>query len=170
MSRTATDIAHWFIHTPGLSKEWSDQARLQKLLFFSWLIHFYNYKKPLFEDDFCAFEYGPVVWDVLYNMDNISTEEFNTVFLPNYTAEELNTFYLTSDIFGDAGCDELIDLSHESPAWEKFYNASQIFDENGKVVDYNRKKQIIPKEEFGIELKMIRNLLYAHKYREELGY
>lgn len=170
MSRTATDIAHWFIRKLELSKDWSDQARLQKLLFFSWLIHFYNHKKSLFEDDFCAFEYGPIVRDVLYNMNDISAEDFDTLLLPNYTAEELDTLNLTENVFGDAGCDELIDLSHESPAWEKFYQNSRILDKNGKIIDYDREKQIISKEEFDIELKMIRNLLYAHKYREELGY
>lgn len=170
MVRAATEIAHWFVHSLKLSKEWPDQARLQKLLFFSWLIHFSNYKESLFDDDFCAFEYGPAVWDVLYNMVNVNIDTFNIVYLPNYTEKELTTLNLTSEIFGDAGCDELITLSHESPAWEKFYTASRIYGEDGKIIDYDREKQIISKEELDAELRMIRNLLYAHKHRDELGY
>jgi len=170
MTRTATEVAHWFVHKLNLSKEWPDQAKLQKLLFFSWLIHFSNYSESLFEDDFCAFEYGPVVWDVLYNMIDVDIDTFNTVYLPHYTEKELMTLHLTFEIFGDAGCDELINLSHESPAWEKFYNDSRIYGEDGKFIDYDREKQIISKEELSAEVRMIRNLLYAHKHRNELGY
>ncbi|MCL2141352.1 MAG: Panacea domain-containing protein [Methanimicrococcus sp.] len=168
MGRKALDFAHWFVRCFTLSQAWSDQAKLQKLLFFSWLIHFVNHKSSLFEDDFCAFEYGPVVWDILY-MQPIEYENLLAQSLPKYTAEELDTLNLTYEIFGDADALELIDLSHQSPAWEKYYNESMIY-ENGKFVGYDREKQIISKEELDAELNMMRNLLYAHENREELGY
>lgn len=169
MAKDVLDFAHWFVQRLELSRSWPDQARLQKLLFFSWLIHNVNYKVSFFEDDFCAFENGPVIWDILY-MQDTEYSDFLTQSLPKYTPEELDTLQLTYEIFGDAGCDELIELSHESPGWEKYYNESKIY-ENGKFTgEYDREKQIISKDELETELKMMRNLLYAHKHREEMGY
>jgi len=102
-------------------------------------------------------------------MQPIEYENLLAQSLPKYTAEELDTLNLTYEIFGDADALELIDLSHQSPAWEKYYNESMIY-ENGKFVGYDREKQIISKEELDAELNMMRNLLYAHENREELGY
>ena len=169
MMKDALNIAHWFANRLQLSKSLSDQAKLQKLLFFSWLIHYANHKNSLFKDEFCAFENGPVVWDVLY-MPPHDYDKLLSSPLPEYTAEEINSLELTFEIFGDAECDELIELSHESPAWNKYYHESKIHDNDVFTGAYDREKQIIPKNELNVELRMIKNLLFAHKNKEELGY
>jgi uncharacterized phage-associated protein len=169
MARNVLDFVHWFAQNFELSRSWPDQAKLQKLLFFSWLIHYVNHKTPFFEDDFCAFEYGPVVWDILY-MPEAGYAKLLAQPLPNYSPEETDTLRLTHEIFGDAGCDELIELSHESPAWEKYYNESKIYENGTFTGEYDREKQVISKDELEVELRMMKNLLYAHKHREELGY
>jgi uncharacterized phage-associated protein len=168
MARNALDFAHWFSKHMALSQAWADRVKLQKLLFFSWLIHYVNTESDFFRDDLCAFEHGPVVWNVLY-MPTTEYEKFLSRPLPEYTSEEEKTLQLTYEIFGDADSKELEELSHESPEWEKHYKESLIF-ENGLCVGYDRDKHIMSKENLDAELNMMRNLLYVHEHREELGY
>ncbi|MDR0767711.1 MAG: SocA family protein [Methanosarcinales archaeon] len=163
MAKKALDFAHWFVQNLKLSRSWPDQSKLQKLLFFSWLIHFVNYQTPLFEDDFYAFKRGPVVWDVLY-LSNLKYTGFLTLPLPNFSPGETDTLRLTCEMFGNACDDELIELSQKSPIWERHYNESKIY-ENGKFTgEYDRKKQMMPKDEFETELRVMKDLLDVHKH------
>ncbi|MCL2142044.1 MAG: Panacea domain-containing protein [Methanimicrococcus sp.] len=162
--KSAVSISQWFIQnnldSPANTNE--GNTKLQKLLFFAWLIHYHEHETPLFDDDFYAFPNGPVVETVRqeYKFRYQSLKEQT---LPEYTNDELATFTLVKDIFGDSDAEELIEISHNSPAWSK-YNTESIQERLG-CNDSQRPKipRSAPKTDLKKELKMIRNVLFVHR-------
>ncbi|WNY23535.1 hypothetical protein MmiHf6_08440 [Methanimicrococcus hongohii] len=171
-SKPASQIAKWFVQNFDLTNDFCDQVKLQKLLFFSWLIHKSKFDESLFDDMFYAFENGPVVktiypylcYDSLFS--SFKDEPLDETKFSENEKETLNTAY---EIFHKMDWEELVEISHESPAWIKFYNDSLIF-EDGVFKGYHSEKAQIPKEELKTELQMIENVLYVYENLEEFGY
>lgn len=65
---TAAAVANNFLELGRLESEYPaiDQMKLQKLLFYAHAWHLANKERPLFEEDFEAWPWGPIVRDV-YN-------------------------------------------------------------------------------------------------------
>jgi len=163
--KSALEIGQYFIDKTGLANSLESNTKLQKLLFFSWLIHFYNYKESLFEDDFFAFEYGPVVENVRKSYKRNYADLKNKA-LPKYSEKEAETLTLTKDIFGDSDCEELVKISHKSPAWEKYFKNSIVYDSEENATHCTEKAKI-PKDELGEEVRMIENVLSVYKYQNQ---
>lgn len=159
MTRTAKEVAHWIIKKNQLTDSWADKACLHKLLFFTWLIYFAKHKEPLFNEDFLAFKNGPVTDTIPYLTDQ-TLSEIRDMDDVQFEQPEVEILELSHELFGDADCNELIQLSHASPAWGKHYNASKciILDE----VFYDAHIRIIPPSELKAEIRMIRNMLRAY--------
>jgi len=159
--KTATEIAKWFVQKhPDLKFPSKEGAiKLQKLLFFTWLIHFRKYGESLFDDDFFAFEKGPVVETVRlkYNSNFSQFLEQGV----DYSNEEAISLKLSYDIFGSATAKELEDLSHNSPVWNKYFTRSLM----GSSCDGYKDKYLskIPKSELDEELEMIDTVIYVHE-------
>jgi len=162
--KSAQEIGKYFTTKLNLPNSREGNIKVQKLLFFAWLIHFYKFKESLFEDEFFAYEYGPVVENIRksYHADYfLKTDEM----LPKYSENESETLMLTNEIFGDSDFDELIEISHKSPIWEKYFKNSMEYDSKEDM--YSQKTTRIPKEELQEELRMIENVLYAYEYQNQ---
>jgi len=159
--KTATEIAMWFIQKhPDLKTQSKEGAvKLQKLLFFTWLIHFSKYGESLFDDDFFAFERGPVV-DTVRQKYNSNFQQFLERDI-NYSDEETVSLNLSSDIFGNSTAKELEEISHRSPMWNKYYKKSLVGSSCGEFKDKHLSK--IPKSELDEELDMIETVMYVHE-------
>lgn len=162
--KSALEIGQYFIGKSDLPNSWAGNTKLQKLLFFSWLIHFYNFKESLFEDDFFAFENGPVVENVRKSYKNDYFTLKNKP-LPKYSEKEMETLILTNEIFGDSTSDELIEISHKSPIWDKYFKKSIVSSSEENVI-YDAEYSKIPKEELQEELRMIENVLHVYEYQK----
>ncbi|WNY29299.1 hypothetical protein MmiEs2_15250 [Methanimicrococcus stummii] len=165
MMKSALEIGQYFIEKSDLSNSWEGNTKLQKLLFFSWLIHYYKFQKSLFNDDFFAFENGPVVENVRKSY-KVNYFDLKNKLLPEYSKEEYDTLTLTNEIFGDSDCDELIELSHRSPIWEKYFKNSIKSDSKENTIYYCTGISKIPREELQEELRMIENVLYVYEYQK----
>ncbi|MDV0445749.1 hypothetical protein MmiAt1_13430 [Methanimicrococcus sp. At1] len=165
MMKSALEIGQYFIEKSDLSNSWEGNTKLQKLLFFAWLIHYYKFQKSLFDDDFFAFENGPVVENVR-KMYKINYFDLKNKPLPEYSIEEEETLILAIEIFGDSDCDELIELSHKSPIWEKYFKNSIKTDSTENTIYYCTGISKIPREELREELRMIENILYTYEYQK----
>ncbi|MDR2943706.1 MAG: SocA family protein [Methanosarcinales archaeon] len=160
--KTATEISKWFIINRSELKNPSLEGsiKLQKLLFFAWLIHFRRHGEALFDDDFFAFAKGPVVETVRKNYNT----DFSKFLIPSnskYTNEEIDSLMLCNEIFGDSTAEELVDLSHNSPAWSKYFTQSL----QGSSCDGFKSKDLskIKKSDFDEEFDMIDTVLYVHE-------
>jgi uncharacterized phage-associated protein len=158
--KSAEDIGLWFI-SRGLDNPKNTlegNTKLQKLLFFSWLIHSSKFNEQLFENDFFAYQNGPVIETVRKeykeNYSDLSKKP-----IPHFSLKELETFKIAEDIFGSLDSGELVKISHNSPAWKKY---NDLFLKEQKC-DQGSNKLIIPKEELEEELSMIQTVLFAYE-------
>ncbi|MGG0718655.1 type II toxin-antitoxin system antitoxin SocA domain-containing protein [Robertmurraya massiliosenegalensis] len=125
----AIDIAKWFIKnefdTPR--NTFDGNMKLQKLLFFSQLIHIAKYGKVLFLEEMKAYENGTVINEVrlpyktsLYYLIDQSNQ------FDGFTDVEVNdTLRLTVELFGDMSASELSELNHELLCWKIPFNNSK---------------------------------------------
>lgn len=141
---SAFEFAKWFIRegydSPRNTK--NGNMKLQKMLYFSQLIHLAKYGSPLFQNKMYAFEKGTVVESVRqeyqYNHDNFVMDSFFTNI--ELSEEQISTLNVTIDIFGKCSADELSELNHEQFSWRKSYDKSNFgnfHDKELSIIDIN---------------------------------
>lgn len=101
-------------HLVGRPTEGS--VRLNKMLHMAQNIHLAKYNSRLFDDEFFAFENGPVIEEVRKNFGWIvnNKNRFNTFSICFENRHYLDQIF---EIFKYAPIDEFIDISHEDLAW-----------------------------------------------------
>gem|GEM_PF-659881 len=129
---SATSMAHWFIRegydSPRNTR--SGNMKLQKLLYFSQLVHLAKHQEPLFKEDILAFENGSVVEEVRQPYQHNHNSFIASAYYGGAEGESLNeaqleTLELVKNVFGDLDAQELSDLNHLHESWKKAYNRSK---------------------------------------------
>lgn len=156
------DIAKWFMNQ-GLdnpSNSLDGNMKLQKLLFFSQLIYMcQNNGKPMYDDEFNAFEHGMVLEQVRKEYQNNYTtlreSSKQDVVLPE---QVLKALILTKEIFGNCNANELSDMSHQFESWNKYFSKSI-----NKYCVYDTSKSKVPYKELKEELYKMQKVLLAYE-------
>lgn len=87
--------------------------RLNKYLFLAQVVHLAKYNKKLFKDDFCAYDNGPVVKEIMISYSRLKS--LNDSSIPNDKKEFLDKIYFSLE---NATYEELIEITHEDPEWQ----------------------------------------------------
>ena len=103
-------------------KFYEGNARLNKYLFLSQVVYMAKYGHKLFEDDFCAYDNGPVVEEIMNSYGRLLGKVNNQI-LDEETRTFLDKIYISLE---NASYEELIDITHEDPEWQKL--SSQTHD------------------------------------------
>ena len=98
-------------------------VRLNKYLFLSQVVFLARYEKKLFEDNFVAYDNGPVVEEIMSSYGRLISKNEN-IDLSDDIQYFLDKIYMSLE---NATYDELIEITHEDPEWIKLsqdtYNA-----------------------------------------------
>ena len=127
MTYSAKDIGRATVKLSVDNKCWISNLKLQKLLYFSWLEYYRRTEKPLFEEEFQAWKYGPVVPSVYYdNWRNAA----NYLLVPKRTSEPIDdeTCDFLKEMlleYNDMSISEMIELSHKSDPWVRNYKINK---------------------------------------------
>lgn len=139
------DVAKWFIfHNPELASGYIDEnTKINKLVYFSNLMHRCVHMENLIADDFIAFPNGPVVFsiyrDYRYNGLNRLPET-----LPPLDKKQEKTLNIINFIYGDSPVEKLIEESHTHSLWKKVENMIpnnpkiDFDDIDNELLEYNR--------------------------------
>ena len=104
-------------------KSYEGNIRLNKYLFLSQVVYMAKYGKKLFNDNFVAYDNGPVIKEIVNNY-SIITARNEQINLPSKIKTFLDKIYIALE---NATYDELIEITHEDPEWIKLsgntYNA-----------------------------------------------
>jgi uncharacterized phage-associated protein len=153
---TANDVAKYFLSkdpnrklfnnnivVKNSRKFYEGNARLNKYLFLSQVVYLAKYSKKLFEDDFIAYENGPVIKEVMKNYSQLSFKDEQIVI------SEKERIFLDKIYYAleQATYDDLIEITHEDPEWielsKNTYNAP-VMDLEKHIAEYKiRYKGII---------------------------
>lgn len=125
---TAADIASWFLlrnkcdYDTGVSDELISNLKLQKLLYYAQGCVLAITGKPLFDEDFQAWEHGPVVPEIyqMYKGFGRNGIEFNG----DENAEKIDSEIkgILEDVyyeFGQYSAWKLRDMTHEELPWKE---------------------------------------------------
>ena len=92
-------------------------ARLNKYLFLSQVVYLAKYEKRLFEDDFLAYENGPVIEEVMASYARLNDSK--EVEISDDILAFLDKIYISLE---NAPYEELIEITHEDPEWIRLKN------------------------------------------------
>jgi len=127
----ALDIAKWFIKN-GYDiprNDFNGNMKLQKLLYFSQLVHIAKNNEILFNEEMYAFQKGTVVEKIRkeykYNFYSLLNEA-NTTDV-HLDEKQLATLKIVADIFGSASASELSELNHQNDSWKDSYANACMF-------------------------------------------
>ena len=119
-------------------KSYEGNIRLNKYLFLSQVVYMAKNGKKLFNDDFVAYDNGPVIKEIINEYSLISSRN-EQVDLPSKIKTFLDKIYIALE---NATYDELIEITHEDPEWIKLsgntYNAP-IMNLEENLEEYKRR-------------------------------
>jgi uncharacterized phage-associated protein len=136
MAYPASLIAYAFVKKGINEGKFVTQMKLQKLVYFAQGYHLVKYGKPLINERFEAWKYGPVVPEIyqdfkLYGSKPIvDTHEYMPSFdddkRPRVNEEAYDAINYTWDVLKDFSALKLSYWTHEADSpWSKFYAAEQ---------------------------------------------
>lgn len=119
-------------------KFYEGNARLNKYLFLTQVVYLAKYGRKLFDDNFVAYDNGPVLVDIMKEYSHIANNNKKTIINDN-DKMFLDKIY---DALKNATYEELIDITHEDPEWIKLshdtYNAPVMnLEEN--IAEYQKR-------------------------------
>lgn len=119
MTYSAKSIASSLIRLSNEHKLWISNLKLQKILYFSWLEYYRKTGEHLFDDEFQAWKYGPVVPSVYYEY---WANAANTLYVAHRSPEKVDKD--TEDFLlkmlqelDDKTSGDLVRLSHRTKPW-----------------------------------------------------
>lgn len=119
MTYSARDIGRATVKLSIDSKCWVSNLKLQKLLYFSWLEYYKRTGRPLFDEEFQAWKYGPVVPSVYYEY---WCNAANILFSSKRTSEPIDeaTLDFLQEMlraYDKVSVSEMVERSHRSKPW-----------------------------------------------------
>ncbi len=123
MGYSAIDIGRTMVQLSLDNKIWLTNLKLQKLLYFAWIKYFEDTRKSLFDDDFEAWKYGPVVPSVYYDFWQYAGSTIMFAKTPSSIVDSGTKDFLLSMLreYEDRSAYSLIDASHKTEAWKSNY-------------------------------------------------
>lgn len=158
---SATDAAKWFLQNnlDFPRNTFDGNMKLQKMLYFSQLIHLAKNGEPLFGENILAFRNGSAIEEVrqAYQYQHIDLLNAANQYSGNYTPEQLDTFKIAESIYGRLSAKELSEINHVHKSWICAFENSL----EGRF--YNKEKSIMPIERLlENEVPMIKEMLNAY--------
>ncbi len=142
----AIDIANWFIvkanseKLDGQISEGISNLKLQKILYFAQAAHLALYsKKPLFEDEICAWKLGPVVESIYHQFKSANNNPIAKPTSNDYQKidqEKIAFLDNVWSIFGKFSAARLVQLSHEHKPWIDAFNSNSETITKQSMYDY----------------------------------
>lgn len=123
MLHTADEIKDWFLAWTYDDKSTRiTKTKIQKLLYYAQGHSCAILGRPIFSDEIQAYEYGPVVVEVLEQLQSAFADRESLVLDKKFdfawfTAEENQLLADVWETYGSYSSEELSEMSHESP-WE----------------------------------------------------
>lgn len=125
-------------------KAYEGNIRLNKYLYFAQTVYLAKYGKLLFEDNFVAYDNGPVIKEIVENYPSMQANANKEIIILSKEIKEfLDKIYISLE---KASCEELIDITHEDTAW-KDVSSKTYYD---PIIDLIKYKDKFEKQYRGI--------------------
>ena len=169
MSKSALDFAKHFINREydHPRNTFDGNMKLQKMLYFSQLIHLATRGEKLFEDNMYAFKNGTVIESVRQRYRNNTIEFIHESSQSEiaFNEPEMESVSLAERIFGDLDAQTLSDLNHQQRSWISCFERSKDDFVDGY---YHKELSVIEAEDImALDLDNIREVIDAFYEQSE---
>ena len=113
-------------------------ARLNKYLFLSQVVHLIKYNETLFSDKFCAYYNGPVIEEIMNSFPRITPNKHKDT-INKEKRSFLDKIYLSLE---NATYEELIEITQEDPEWKRLRNntyQAPVMNLENNIEEYKRR-------------------------------
>lgn len=119
-----TEIARYIITYCAKKKNPISNLKLQKILYFVWIDYFKKNNCNLFNENICAWQFGPVVPKVYYEFCSYAGSPINKIYETAIDNQnDLNIINTSIDKYIEYSARKLVDITHEiSKPWSIIYN------------------------------------------------
>lgn len=123
MYYTAPDIAQYIITYCNQHNIAISNLKLQKVLYFLWIEYFKKTSQPLFEDNFCAWQLGPVIPNVYFEYCAFGGLPIHRVYPIKLPPEHSRIIDGILEKYCNISPSQLVDMSHRpGRAWEYIFS------------------------------------------------
>lgn len=122
--KTPIDVVKLFIKLQSLDEESGDvitNLKAQKLLYYAQGVSLAKTGKPLFDEDFVAWQHGPVIPEIYSELKDFGRNQIvfeDEVDLSKFEDEELDTLISVYKTFGQYSAWKLRDMTHSESPWK----------------------------------------------------
>lgn len=122
--KTPIDILNLFLRLQSIDEDSGDvitNLKAQKLLYYTQGISMVKLGRPMFDDDFVAWQHGPVivsVYDKLKKFKSGQIELRDSLNIDDFSEDELNVIVSVYKTFGQFSAWKLRDMTHEEAPWK----------------------------------------------------
>ena len=127
MAYKVKDIARYMIYKTNEMKSPISNLKLQKLLYFAWKNYYKKYRNYLFNENFEAWQFGPVVRNVYYEYSAYGPMPIRSPLYQSYVGDWISnedTEFLDKflDEYKNKSVYELVQLTHKpGGAWDQVF-------------------------------------------------
>lgn len=140
MLYNALDVAKYIISFCFANAKPVSNLKLQKVLYFTWVDFFNESGKPLFLDDICAWQLGPVIPDVYYEYCSYGGRPICVPFKQSLGEEDSLLLNRIIGNYMDVPASTLVNITHaKGSAWDVVYRNGCG---NREVIPYSLIRQI----------------------------
>lgn len=123
MSYQAVEVAKYIVTYSNQQNKPVSNLKLQKILYFTWIDFYKATSRHLFEDEFCAWNFGPVIPAVYRKFCIYAGESINREYHAEITPEDTDILNGIIDPYLDFSASKLVSMSHEEgSAWNQIFN------------------------------------------------
>lgn len=121
---TTKQIAQYIITKCTECEKPVSNLKLQKMLYFIWIDYYKETGKHLFEDDICAWQFGPVCPDVYYEYCSYGGMEIDSLFdCSSITSDDKEILDKRISHYNNIPVSKLVNLTHQrGKPWDEIYN------------------------------------------------
>jgi uncharacterized phage-associated protein len=122
---SAFDVAHYFLAKANSEGDLITHLKMQKLLYYAQAWYLVNHDKPLFKEQICPWNLGPVIPEIYHAFKKFSASPIIYEATGNeeslFTEDEKNYLDEFYSFFIKFAAHELVNMSHNEPPWKKAF-------------------------------------------------
>lgn len=123
MLYNASDIAQYIITKCCILSKPISNLKLQKMLYFIWVDYYKKTSSPLFLDDICAWQLGPVVPDVYYDYCSYGGRSICNIYETSIRGNDASIIDEFINDYVDVPASVLVNRTHKpGTAWDIIFN------------------------------------------------
>ena len=122
---TVKQIAHYIITRCTQCEKPVSNLKLQKMLYFAWVDYYRKTGKYLFEDEICAWQFGPVCPDIYYEYCSYGGMDIEVIYSSALAHDDEEILNDCISRYNDMPVSKLVNLTHEQgKPWDQIYNVA----------------------------------------------